>query len=80
VFLQAGLTLHALELQSSTLTARFGGEPGRTFYLERSTALGAAAGWETVAGPLRGDQRMQSLTDAAPADTHLFYRLRTTVP
>ncbi|MBI5388437.1 MAG: hypothetical protein HZA90_27545 [Verrucomicrobia bacterium] len=80
VYLQAGLTINAVVPQTSSFTTVFGGEPGRTIYLERSASLGAGASWETVAGPLCGDGCLQSLTDPSINDPRSFYRLRTTVP
>jgi len=77
VYLQAGLTIASLTRGGASATASYGGEPGRTFYLERSLALGASASWQTVAGPLAGTNRLQTLTDPAAPDSRSFFRLRT---
>ena len=76
VYLQAGLTVASLTREGPSATASYGSEPGRTFYLERSLALGASASWQTVAGPLAGTNRLQTLTDPAATDTRSFFRLR----
>jgi len=76
VYLQAGLTVAPLARQGITATAVFGGEMGRTFYLEPSPALGPSALWRTVAGPLTGTNRLQTLTDPAATGTRSFFRLR----
>ncbi|HYG36079.1 MAG TPA: hypothetical protein VEC99_14915 [Clostridia bacterium] len=76
VYLQAGRILHALSRQESTVTALFGGEPGRTFFLERTSTLGPAAVWDTVAGPLAGTNRLQTLTSSAGTGSAGFFRLR----
>lgn len=80
VYLQAGLTVTLLTPQGPSVSASFGGEPGRTYCLERAPALGPAAAWQTVAGPLVGASRLQTLTDSAAAGAQSFYRLRATVP
>ena len=79
VYLQAGLTLASLTAHGSCASASFGGEPGRSFYLERTQALGGAAPWETVAGPLAGVSRLQTLADPAAPSGPAFYRVRSTV-
>ena len=76
MYLQAGLTITSLLRQTSSATALFGGEPARTFYLERSQTLGPAASWHTVAGPLPGTNRLQTLTDPTATGTRNFFRLR----
>jgi len=79
VYFQAGLTLASLTAHGSSAKASFGGEPGRSFYLERIQALGGTAFWETVAGPLAGVSRLQTLTDPAAPSGRGFYRVRSTV-
>lgn len=76
VYLQAGLTIASLSRQTASATALFGGEPGKAFYLERSPTLRPAASWQTVAGPLAGTNRLQTLTDPTVAGTASFFRLR----
>jgi hypothetical protein len=80
VYLQAGLTLASLSRTPRQVVAAFGGEPGRTFYLERSSTLGDAGSWQPVAGPLSGTNRIQWLADGMPPNDHAFYRLRCTSP
>jgi hypothetical protein len=77
---QAGLTISSMTKQGPTVTASFAGEPGRNFYLERASTLGSGASWQTVAGPVLGFDRLQSLKDAAGSAGQSFYRLRTSVP
>jgi hypothetical protein len=76
VYLQAGQTIASLSRQGASATARFGGEPARTFCLERSLTLGPSASWQTVAGPLAGTNRLQTLTDPTATGTKSFFRLR----
>lgn len=77
IHLQAGVTIAWLQRRDSEVEARFGGAAGRTFYLERSSALGAPARWEKVAGPLAGTPHLQHLTDRSGAQSQNFYRLRS---
>jgi len=76
VYFQAGLTIASLSRQGAAAAALFGGEPARTFCLERSSALGPSASWQTVAGPLAGTNRLQTLTDPAATGPRNFFRLR----
>jgi hypothetical protein len=80
VYFQAGLTINTLARAGATATASFGGEPGRSYYLERSAELSAAGTWQTVAGPLAGTNRLQTLTDPAAPAGNTFFRLRATQP
>jgi hypothetical protein len=76
VYLQAGLTIASLSRQADSVAALFGGEPAKTFCLERSPTLGPSASWQTVAGPLAGTNRLQTLTDPTATGTRNFFRLR----
>jgi hypothetical protein len=80
VYLQAGLTVTSLSPQGATATALFGGEAARTFYLERSLELGPSAFWQTVAGPLTGTSRLQTISDPAAPGGRSYFRLRATTP
>lgn len=75
-----GAVISSLTQQGTVATASFRGEPGKTFYLERSSALGPATTWQTVAGPLAGADGPQTLADPKASEAAAFYRLRTTVP
>jgi hypothetical protein len=76
LYLQAGLTIRSLTQQGTSAIIEFGGDPGKSFCLERSAALGAAASWQTVAGPLPGTNCLQRLTDPAATGNQSFFRLR----
>jgi hypothetical protein len=80
VYLQAGLTATSLTQQGNSAVVLFGGEATHTFYLERSLDLGPSALWQTVAGPLSGTSRLQTLTDPAPPGGGGYFRLRATTP
>lgn len=76
VYLQAGFAIACLSRDLTSTAAFFGGESGRSFYLESASALDPPVSWSTVAGPLRGTNCLQSLTDPAPGGTR-FYRIRS---
>ena len=76
LYLQADVTIASLTRLGASVTAWYGGEPGWSFSLQRSLALGAAASWQTVAGPLAGTNRLQSLTASAATNSRSFFRLR----
>ena len=80
VYLQAGPTVAWLTREGAATSLRFGGEPGQSYYLERASALDPATTWETVAGPLAGTNRLQTLTDPNAATPQAFYRLRAGPP
>jgi hypothetical protein len=80
VYLQAGVTAASVSPQGASATVLFGGEAARTFYLERSPVLGPSAAWQTVAGPLAGTSRLQTMTDPTAPAGQSFFRLRATTP
>lgn len=80
VYLQAGIVIASLIRESGSITATFGSEPGRSYYLERAAQCSVTALWQAIAGPLRGDGRMQTLIDTAANEAQHYYRLRTLPP
>ncbi len=80
VYLQAGLVIHSQARHGSTFTASFGGELGKNFYLERTSALGTPATWQTVAGPASGADRLLDLVDPTATAEPGLYRVRASVP
>lgn len=83
---QAGTTIARLTRNQTQVTTTFATQPSNaarqfSYYLEASPAPDGLAPWTTVAGPLRGNNRLNTL--AAPVDpvaTETFYRLRVTSP
>lgn len=80
VLLQASQTVNSLVRQGHSMTVGFGGEPGRTYFLERSQLLGISNTWQVVAGPLAGTNRLLTLTDTTATNLQGFYRLRAEHP
>jgi hypothetical protein len=75
VYLQAGLTINAFTRNAGLATALFGGEAGKSFWLERSFDVGPLASWHSVAGPLPGTNQLQHITDPDATSSRAFYRL-----
>jgi hypothetical protein len=79
IHLQGGLTIHGLTKEETSATAHFFGECGKSFYLERSSNLGPSALWQTVAGPVLGTNRFQTLTVESVTGSQSFFRLRSSL-
>lgn len=62
-----------LEVINSIRRARFLGQPGWTYWLERSATL---TEWSQVAGPVQGNGSSLTLTDNTPSLSAHFYRVR----
>lgn len=78
---QAGYTISKIERTNNVVANSFGTRTGSRFYLEGNSVLGDSSPWTTIAGPVSGNSRLQTLNDAAGfAETNRFYRLRVTTP
>lgn len=83
---QAGITIARLTKNQNQTTATFAtlnSNAARqySYYLEATPTLDDSAVWTTVAGPLRGDNRLRILTAPVEPDApETFYRLRITSP
>lgn len=83
-YFQAGNTIARLDRTNGQAVVTFGTQPltfvrSYSYFLEAQDALDADAPWTTVAGPLTGNNRLQSLSDPL-GDGNRFYRLRVTSP
>jgi len=77
---QAGLTIARWSRLEDRMQVSFGTHPGHSYYLERTSQLGEAASWTTVAGPVAGNDHLQTLEDGGATNAPAFYRLRRTTP
>jgi len=77
---QAGITISRLARTNNIAMAAFGTRNGSTYYLEANSVLDDSLPWSTVAGPLGGNNHLQSLTDMTATESRRFYRLRVTTP
>lgn len=81
IHFQAGFTIARATTTNNTFEATFGTRTGSRFYLEANSLLDGSLPWTTVAGPVTGNNRLQTLKDpAALAEPGRFYRLRVTTP
>lgn len=83
-YFQAGTTIARLDRTNGNTVVTFGTQPfsvvrSYRYFLEAQDALDADATWATVAGPITGNNRLQSLSDPL-GDGNRFYRLRVTSP
>jgi hypothetical protein len=73
---QAGVTIADVTPGEDRLRLRFGTEVDRTYFVESSPSLGADASWTTVAGPVAGTGRLESVEVAGVPGAVAFHRLR----
>lgn len=72
---QAGLRIEAMQTLTNRVTVSFRSPPAISNVLEATTSL-ASSNWLPVAGPLRGNNNLQSLTDTNVPAGNRYYRLR----
>lgn len=74
-YFQAGLAISSWEKNTDSFTVTFGTAAGRTYYVESTPDL-TASNWMTFAGPLTGDNHLQTALTNTTAP-QLFFRLRS---
>jgi len=82
---QAGTTIAWSARTNNSFAATFATLPSNaarnySYYLEASPALDGIELWNTVAGPVRGDNHLQTLVDPTVGEAQRYYRLRVTSP
>src|SRR5262249_21201329 len=80
IYFQAGVTIASVQKDDSNTPVTFGAGLGSTYYLQASTDLSSNASWQTVAGPLAGDNHLHSVPVPNGNSSALFIRLRQTTP
>lgn len=80
IHLQAGLTVARLEHDTNSVVITFAAKAGQSYYVETTDDLAVTNLWQTLAGPLAGNDRLQQVVDPASTALRRFYRLRATVP
>src|SRR5262245_61192254 len=71
---QAGLRLETIQTFTNRVTVSFRSPPGISNLLEATSSLGSS-GWLPVAGPLRGNNNLQVLTETNAPGQSRSYRL-----
>ena len=72
---QAGLRIETVQTFTNRVTVSFRSPPAISNLLEATGNLASGA-WQTVAGPLRGNNNLQFLTETNTPGGQRFYRLR----
>ena len=72
---QAGLRIDTIQTFTNRVTVSFRSPPAISNLLEATSSVGSG-GWLPVAGPLRGNNNPQSLTETNAPLANRFYRLR----
>lgn len=73
---QAGDTLAGVTATDDGIRVRFGTRTGRQYFVEATDRLGSAASWTTVAGPIAGDDLLQTTEPLQGLGPVTFFRLR----
>lgn len=79
LYFQAGLTISSAAKTTNSFTATFGTKLGATYYAEYSTNL-ASTNWITLAGPVTGNNYLQTFTDSNATNDSRFYHVKTQTP
>jgi hypothetical protein len=80
MYFQAGTTIGAFEYSIAGNTVKFGTEIGKTYTVEASPALGAAAAWKPATGPVAGTGKLETVGGLSSVESPKFYRLRVHQP
>lgn len=83
-YFQAGTTISGITQTNGSTVVTFGTQLSNaarrySYFLEAQDALDAEAPWTTVAGPVTGNNRLQTLSEPT-TEPQRFYRLRVTSP
>ena len=83
-YFQAGTTISGITQTDGSTVVTFGTQLSNaarrySYFLEAQDALDAEAPWTTVAGPVTGNNRLQTLSEPT-TEPQRFYRLRVTSP
>lgn len=83
-YFQAGTTISGVVQTNGSTVVTFGTQLSNvarrySYYLEAHSALDVDLPWTTVAGPVLGDNRLQTLSEPI-TEPQRFYRLRVTSP
>lgn len=76
MYFQAGTSIGFFDHSIAGNTLKFGTETGKNYYVESSKELGPAADWKTIAGPLTGTGKLETIGGLAAGPEPAFYRLR----
>lgn len=78
IYFQAGSQISALTMDTNQVVVSFPAQLGTDYYLQATSNLADTNGWQTVAGPVSGNDNFQILTDTNWNAAQRFYRLQLT--
>jgi hypothetical protein len=80
IYFQAGPAISAIARSPNEVALSFPSQVGKDYYLEASADLSDTNAWQTISGPVSGNDQFQIFTDPNWNAAQQFYRLRVTSP
>lgn len=80
IYFQAGPAISAITHSTNEVAISFPSQVGKDYYLEASANLNDPNSWQTISGPLSGNDNFQVFTDPNWNATQQFYRVRVAIP
>jgi hypothetical protein len=82
MYVQAGLTISSFTKTNQIFSVTFSKDEFHRYYLQRTSTLGEASSWTTVAGPIGDADDIRTvlitLADEAATISPMFYRIQCT--
>jgi len=79
IYFQAGTSVGWLTVETTGVAVTFATRSNQFYFLEAAPQLPPGE-WQTVAGPLLGNDHLQTVTDRGADGAERYYRLRVTTP
>jgi len=76
IYFQAGSQISALALSDNQVVISFPAQLGTDYYLQASSNVANTNNWQTISGPVSGNDAFQILTDTNWNAAQRFYRLK----
>jgi hypothetical protein len=73
---QAGVTIATITPGSEAISLKFATQTGQTYFVEMSTDLASPTSWQTVAGPLAGNNHLLTVAGLPATTNAAWFRLR----
>ncbi|NOS72307.1 MAG: hypothetical protein HOP33_20580 [Verrucomicrobia bacterium] len=80
IYFQAGPAISAITHSTNEVAISFPSQVGKDYYLEASANLSDTNSWQTISGPVSGNDSFQVFTDLNWSADQQFYRVRVTTP
>jgi hypothetical protein len=78
MYMQAGVTIAAVQVEGSTVVIRFAAEKSRTYWIEKALRFPSTSpsDWQVVGGPLIGAGKIETIRDLPAVSSVALFRLR----